>query len=139
MEGASLARQVPYQGIALQRAATATGAGTTADVSGLHGAQVVELSNTGTGSAIGTLLGSFDGVNWYTIRYSVLGSGTTSPVSTTASQPTAAVAALTVAAAGSAGAIQIITLLDYYPKVQFSISTANAGCSLNATLHALPV
>jgi hypothetical protein len=138
MEGASLARQVPYQGIALQRAATATGTGTTADASGLHGAQVVELLNTGTGNALGTLLGSYDGVNWYGIRYAVLASGTTSPVTPTAS-PVTTIGVLSIAAAGSAGAIQLITLIDYYPKVQFSIGTANAGCSINATLHALPV
>lgn len=142
MENSSLARQVPYSGISLQKAATTTGAGTTADVSGIHGALVVELLNAGTGSGVGTLIGSYDKVTWYGIRYAVLSTGTagtpTAPIAPTAA-PSTAVTAITVAAAGSAGAAQLVNLLDYYPFVQFNIATANAGVSLSVTLHGLPV
>src|SRR5947209_8666309 len=56
----------------LQSAATADGPGVVASTDGFHGAVLLEIQKTGTGTTTIVLEGSFDGVVWYSAGYQLI-------------------------------------------------------------------
>jgi hypothetical protein len=111
----------------LQAAATADGNGTPADVTGLAGAMVIELNNTGTGTTNANLEGSFDGTTWYACGYQQVDG---------IAAPARATAVIAVAATPFA---HVYALLDQYNRIRCRMSGSAATPTLTATLRALPV
>src|SRR5436305_1417971 len=115
--------------VVLQAAATVDGNGSIAAVAGYAGSQVIEITNTGTGTATITIEGSFDQATWYAIGSMQIDNVT---------NPLRAVAALTI---GATTWSHVYTLLDQYSYIRArqSASTASPAPQITATLRAYPV
>jgi hypothetical protein len=122
-------------------AATANGVGNTIDVEGYNGAIIIDVWNTGTGSATFAVEGTDDGgVSWWGIGVDVMASGTA--VSSTTGVAAAAgslprAANISLVASGSAGAAQRIAILDPAIQMRCRISATSGTIAVTAQLLAI--
>jgi hypothetical protein len=124
-------------------AATANGIGTTVDVEGYNGAIIIDVWNTGTGSATFAVEGTDDqGVSWWGIGVDVMATGTAVSGGSNAGVPAAAgsltrAANIALAASGSAGAAQRIAVLDPAVQMRCRISATSGTIAVTAQLIAI--
>jgi len=113
--------------LTLQNGAIGNGNGTTVNTSGLNGAQMVQIDQTGTGSCTVNLQGSYDGVNFFNIGYYQVDG---------VAAIARAVAALSITAGPFHHAYQ---LLDYYPQVRAPISATAGTLACTVKLYGVPI
>lgn len=109
--------------VILQSLASADGNGTVADFTGLAGAILLEVVNTGTGSTTLAIEGSFDGVTWYACGYYQIDGN---------ANPTRAAGDYAVTASPFA---HILSLADSYYKFRARLHGTTGTVALTATLR----
>lgn len=109
----------------LQNAATANGNGVAPDTSGFAGAQMIEIAETGGGTATVTIQGSFDGTNWYSVGYQ--------QVDATAS-PARATGGISVLA----NSRHVYQVLDAYPQLRAPVSAVAGGANVTVKSYMIP-
>jgi hypothetical protein len=117
----------------------ANGVGPTADVEGYNGAMILDVWNTGTGTATFSVEGSDDGgTTWWGLGVDVMASGTGvgSTVAAAAGTLTRA-ASVTVAASGSATAAQRLAILDPAVQLRCRLASISGAVAFTANLLAL--
>lgn len=117
----------------------ANGVGATVGVEGYNGALILDVWNTGTGSATLSVEGSDDnGVTWWGLGIDVMatGTGVGSTVGAAAGS-LSRVASVTVAASGSATAAQRLAVLD--PAVQLRCRLASISGTVAFTVNLLAI
>lgn len=120
-------------------AATANGAGTTVDSEGFNGAMIVDVWNTGSGTATFSVEGTDDGgTTWWGIGVDVMASGTGigSTVAAAAGTLTRAANA-PLAASGSSGAAQRLALLDPAIQIRCRLTSVSGSVAVTAQLIAI--
>jgi hypothetical protein len=124
-------------------AATANTPGDTVDLEGYNGAIIIDVWNTGSGTATFAVEGTDDqGVSWWGIGIDVMASGTAISGGTTAAVPAAAgsltrAANIALAATGSTGAAQRIAVLDPALQMRCRVSAVSGSVAVTAQLIAI--
>jgi hypothetical protein len=124
-------------------AATANGVGTVVDTEGYNGAIIIDVWNTGTGTATFAVEGTDDGgVSWWGIGVDVMATGTAVSGGSNAGVAAAAgsltrAANIALAASGSTGAAQRIAILDPAIQMRCRISATSGTIAVTAQLLAI--
>ncbi len=113
--------------LSLQAAATAASNGTTVNVDGFNGAQILEIFETGGGTAAIALQGSMDGTSWI--------SGVGYQQTDNIASPVRSVSNIAVAA-GSRHTYQI---LDPFKYLRAVLSSPAGGAAVTVRLYAVGV
>ena len=119
----------------------ANGVGSAVGVEGYNGALILDVWNTGTGSATFSVEGSNDnGLTWWGLGIDVMATGTAVSPTTAVGAVAGSlsrVASVTVAAAGSATSAQRLAILD--PAVQLRCRLASISGTVAFTANLLAI